>query len=210
MSERQTDGLQIAAERLVRIGELEMIHHLGESIDRIVIERERLADFTGGAAAAIGDHVGGHRCTKPAVFLVYVLDDALPAIAARKIEIDVGPFAAFLGEKPLEEQVHRNRIDGRDAQAVADGAVGRRPATLHQNPLLARVIHDVPHDQEIAGKVELLDEIELPRDLGACLVVIRAIPVAGTCFRDVPEKRYLGLAGRHRIGGKAVPRSAIV
>jgi hypothetical protein len=73
-----------------------MVHHLGESIDGIVFEGERFADFTGGAAAAIGDHVGGHRCAKPAVFLVDVLDDALAAIATRKIEIDVGPFAAFL------------------------------------------------------------------------------------------------------------------
>ena len=36
--ERQTDGLQIPAQRLVRIRELEMVHHLGQPIDRIVIE----------------------------------------------------------------------------------------------------------------------------------------------------------------------------
>jgi hypothetical protein len=48
------------------------------------------------------------------------------------------------------------------------------------------------------------DEIKLPRHLGARLVAIRAIPVAGTGVRDVPEKRHLGLAGRHRIRGKAI------
>jgi hypothetical protein len=41
-----------------------------------------------------------------AVLLVDVLDDALAPIAARQIEVDVGPLAALLREEPLEQQVH--------------------------------------------------------------------------------------------------------
>ena len=101
-----------------------------------LVERQRLAHLARGAAAAIGDDVGGHRRAEPAVFLVDVLDDALAAVAARQVEIDVGPLAALLRQEALEQQIHRDRIDGRDPEAVADGAVGRRPAPLHEDVLL--------------------------------------------------------------------------
>ena len=64
-----------------------------------------------------------------------------------------------------------DRIDRRDAQAVAHGAVGRRPAPLHEDVLLPAEIDDVPDDEEVAGEIELLDEIELARDLRPRLVV---------------------------------------
>ena len=72
----------------------------------VALEAERLADLARRAAAAIGDDVGGHRRAEPPVFLVDVLDDALAAIAARQIEIDVGPLAALLGQEALEQQIH--------------------------------------------------------------------------------------------------------
>ncbi len=132
-------------------------------------ERQRLADFARRAAAAIGDDVGGHRRAEPAVLLVDVLDDALAALAARQVEIDVRPLAALLREEALEQQVHRDRIDGGDAEAVADGAVGGRAAPLHQDVLLPAVVDDVPDDQEVAGEIELLDQVELTGDLRRAL-----------------------------------------
>ena len=102
-----------------------------------------------------------------AVLLVHVLDRPLAAIAARQIEIDVRPLAALFREKPLEQQIHPDRIDRGDAEAVAHGAVGRRAASLHEDVLLPAVIDDVPDDQEIAGEIELLDQIELALDLSA-------------------------------------------
>ena len=58
--------------------------------------------------------IAAPRC---AVLLVDVLDHALAAIAARQIEIDVGPLAALLREEALEQQLHPDRIDGGDAEA---------------------------------------------------------------------------------------------
>ena len=71
------------------------------------VELERLAHLARGALAAIGDDVGGHRRAVLAVLLVDVLDDLLAPIAARQIQIDVGPLAALLGKEALEEQLHR-------------------------------------------------------------------------------------------------------
>ena len=155
--------------RVGRIDELELVHHLGQPIDERWIEAQRLADLARGAASAIGDDVGRHAGAVPAVFLVDVLNDALAAIAARQIEIDVGPLAALFGQEALEEQLHADRIDRGDAEAVAHGAVGRRPAPLHEDVLLPAEIDDVPDDEEVAGELELLDEIELARDLRARL-----------------------------------------
>ena len=85
------------------------------------------------SASAVGDDVGGHRRAVLAVALVDVLDDALALIAARQVDVDVRPFAALFGEKALEEQVHPDRIDGGDAERVADRAVGRRAAPLAED-----------------------------------------------------------------------------
>ena len=164
------DLAQVALERVLRIDPLEVVHHLRQPIDLRRLERQRLAHFARGAAAAIGDHVGGHGDPRPgaavgAVLLVHVLDHPLAAIAARQIEIDVRPLAALLREEPLEQQIHADRIDRGDPEAVADGAVGGRAAPLHEDVVLPAVIDDVPDDQEVAGEIELLDQIELALDL---------------------------------------------
>ena len=185
-------------QRVGRIGELEVVHHLRQPIDLRGVEAERLAHFARGAPPAIGDDVGRHRRAEPAVFFVDVLDDPLAPIAARQIEIDVRPLAALLRQKPLEQQIHADRIDRRDAEAVADGAVGRRAAALHEDVVLAAEVHDVPDDEEVAGEIELLDEIELARDLGAGAIVIRPVAIARADLRHPAQKRRLRLAGRHR------------
>ena len=94
---------------------------------------ERFADFARGGAVAVGDDVRGHRRAVRAVLRVDVLDDFLALVARREIEVDVRPLAALLGQKALEEQLHLHRIDGGDAERVADRAVGRGAAPLHED-----------------------------------------------------------------------------
>ena len=52
-------------------------------------------------------------------------------------------------------------IDGRDAERVADRAVGRGAAALHEDVVRAAELDDVPHDQEVAGEIEPADDVEL-------------------------------------------------
>ena len=101
--ERQAGRLSVAPERLVRIGELEVVHRLRQPVDLGGVQRQRLTDVARGATTAIRDHIGGHRRPQAAIFLVHVLNDALAAVAARQIEVDVGPLAALLGEEALEQ-----------------------------------------------------------------------------------------------------------
>ena len=191
-------------QRVGRIDELEVVHHLREPIDLQRLEPERLADLARRASPAVGDDVGRHRRAEAAVFFVDVLDDALAPIAARQIEIDVGPFAPLFREEPLEQQIHPHRIDGRDPEAVAHGAVGRRPPALHEDVVLAAEIDDVPDDQEVAGEIELLDQIELARDLRAGAIGIRLVAFARADAGDLAQKGRLRVAGRHGIRREAI------
>ena len=188
---RHASRLQVARERVGWIDELEMVHRLREPIDLVGIDRQRFSDLARGTPAAVRDHVGGHRGAELAVALVHVLDGALAAIAARQIEIDVGPLAALFGEKALEEQVHADRIHRGDPEAVAHGAIGSRPSSLHEDVVLPAEIDDVPDNQEIAGEIELLDQIELARNLGPRAIVIGAVALARTDLREAAEKRDL-------------------
>ena len=79
----QADRREMPRQRIGRIGELEVVHHLREAIDLKRLEPERLPHFARGAPPAIRDDVGGHCRAQAAVFLVHVLDDPLAAIAAR-------------------------------------------------------------------------------------------------------------------------------
>ena len=83
---------------------------------------------------------------------VDVLDDLL-AVLVCEVDVDVGDFVAFLGEKALEEQIHADRIDGGDAERVADRRVGRRAAPLRQDAETLCLVRDVPDDEKVAGQI---------------------------------------------------------
>ena len=82
-----------------------------------------------------------------------------------KVDVDIGNLAALLGHEAFEEQVHLDRIDGGDAQRVADRRVRRRTATLAEHAELGRRAHDIPDDQEVSGEIHLGDQAELVLEL---------------------------------------------
>src|SRR5205085_10608177 len=121
-------------------------------------------------------------------------------------EVDVGPFAAFFGQEPLEQQFHLDRIDRGNPEAVADGTVRRGPSPLYEDVLLPAEIDDVPDDQEVAREIELRDQVELARDLSSRLVAIWPEALMRTDLRDVAEERHLRLSVRHRIFREAIAK----
>src|SRR2546422_6599745 len=105
-------------------------HEPGEPILHVAGQSEGLADLARRASASIRDHVGGHPGAETPVALIDVLDHGFATRSTREIEVDVGPLAARLGEEPLEQEFHADGIDRRDAERVADCAVGRRAAQI--------------------------------------------------------------------------------
>ncbi len=196
--------LEVTVEVVLGIHPFEVVHQLRQAVDAIGLDAQGLAHLARGTPPTVRDDVGGHARTMRAVLLVHALDDAFTAIAARQIEIDVGPLASLLREEPLEEQVHPHRVHRRDAEAVAHGAVCRRPTPLYKDAVLSAKIDDVPDDEEVPGEVELRDEIQLAGDLPPRTIVIRPVPLVRARLRDLPQKRHHRLARGHRIVGKTV------
>src|SRR5208283_4905489 len=128
-------------------------------VEGLGIKTQSLAHFARSHAAAIGDDIGGHGSAALAVAFVQILNHTLTLVAAGKIKIDVRPFAAFLGKKALEEQFHADGIDCGDAKRIADRAVGSRSSSLHQDVLFTTEADQIPDNQEVAGEVELFDEL---------------------------------------------------
>ena len=139
-----------------------------------------------------------------------MLDDALALVATGKVEIDVGPFAAFLRKKALEEQLHGNCVDGGDAERIADGAVGSRSAALDEDVLGSAKLDDVPNDQEIAGQIEFFDERELLFDLAVRALAegggegVWIIAIALALGDALAQERVHGFAGRDGVSGELV------
>ena len=156
----------------------EAIADAGQCIALLEREAEHARRVAHGTAPAVGDLLADHRSVFPTVALVHVLQHAL-ALAMGKVDVDVGWFTTIFAEETLEEQIHADRIDGRDAEAVADGGIGGRTATLTENSFATRVAHDVPHDQEVAGHVEAADHTQFVRDLLFLLRRARVAPALG-------------------------------
>ena len=78
---------------------------LREASDRLGIHSEHLAHLAHGHLDPVGDHVRGHRGAHPAVFVEDVLDDLLALVAGGKVDVDIRPLAAFLGEESFEEEI---------------------------------------------------------------------------------------------------------
>ena len=181
-----------------------MRHESGEPIDRRLGQPERLAHLAHRGAPAVAHDVGHHGGAVAAVLAVDVLDHLLAA-GVHDVEVDVRRLVPLARQEPLEQQLDPRRIDGRDPQAVADHRVGGRAAPLAEDALLPAVPDDLPHRQEIAAVVELVDQRQLPVDLladGHGHVVAEAL--ARAAERELAQPR-----GRRPAVGQPLGRIAV-
>ena len=171
---------------------------------RCRIEAQNFAGFARRRPSAIGDDVCRHRGAARSISLVDILNGAFALIAARKIQIDIGPFAAFFGKKTFEKQFHADGIDRRNSQHITDGAVRRRSASLNEDVVAPAELDDVPDDQEIAFERKLLDQLQFALDLFSVPFFVRAIALARSFIHAFSQERRHRLAVRHRIARELV------
>ncbi len=138
---------------------------LGEAVDGVEREAERLADFADRAAPAIADDGGGEAGAVAAVFLVDVLDDLLAPLVL-EIDVDVGRLLPLGADEALEQEIDAAGIDRGDAKHVADGRVRRRAAALAEDAARLGLAHDVVDGEEVGRVIELRDQGQLVRDEG--------------------------------------------
>ena len=147
-----------------RIERTVMGEQLRETVERGLRQTEHLADLAHRGAGAEAHDVRHHGGAVAAVLGVDVLDDLL-APRVHDVEVDVGRLTALARQEPLEQQLDPGGVDRRDAEAVADHGARGRAAALAEDPLAPAVPDDLPHGEEVAAVVELVDERELAVDL---------------------------------------------
>ena len=173
----------------------------GERRGRVLREPHGLAHVPRRAPPPVADDGGGEACAGAAVAAVDVLDHLLAPLVL-EVDVDVGGLAPLARDEALEQEVDLRRVDGGDAQAVADGGVGGRAPPLAEDVLLPGEAHDVVHGEEVGRVAELGDEPELVHqraaDLGRDAAGI-ALPGAGPGQRlQVLLRRAAGEAPARR------------
>ena len=173
----------------------------GERCGGVLRQPHGLAHVPRRAPPPVTDDGGGEAGACAAVAAVDVLDHLLAALVL-EVDVDVGGLAPLARDEALEQQVDLRRVDGGDAEAVADGGVGGGAPPLAEDVLLPGEAHDVVHGEEVGRVAELGDEPEFVHqraaDLGRNALGI-ALPGAGPGQRlQMPLRRG---AGGHRLVG---------
>ena len=175
----------------------------GQGRGDVLGQAQGLAHLADGHPRPEVDHRGGDGGPVPAIAAEEVLHDLLPALVL-EVDVDVRRLAPGLGDEAREQQVLvlLRRVDGGNAQAEADHGVGGRPAPLAQDALGPRPADDVVDGQEVVGKAQLLDEVELvlqgpPLTLAQSALEAPARPLPG----QVAQVLDGGLAGRDGLVG---------
>ena len=179
-----------------------MFEPLGQPVDLLGGHAQRAAHVADGGAGAVGDHFGRHAGPLAAIFLIEILQNFLAAFVL-EVDVDVGGFVPLAADEPLEQQVHPLGIDGSDAQAEADGRVGRRAAALAEDAAAAGEDDKVPDGKKVGLVVQLSDQLQLVLDEAPHLIghalrvaVPRAFPSQpGQIFqRRLPRRgEFLGI-----------------
>ena len=162
-------------------------------------EPERFADFANGAPRTIGNDRCGERRTLMAIAAIDVLNHFLAALML-EIDIDVGWLLAFGGDEAFEQQIDLGRIDGGDAECIADSGIRRRSPALTQDLLFVGDPHDVIDREKIGGDVQLTDQLQLFFQCGAN-IVRNAVGIAfgSTLPGEAGEMVIRRFAGQHRF-----------
>src|SRR5579885_1608448 len=67
-------------------------------------------------------------------------------------------IAAAWIQEPLEGEMVRQRLDGGDAQPIADERANGAAPALTENALCLGILHDVMHDQDVVGQAQVRDD----------------------------------------------------
>src|ERR1700722_15313134 len=109
----------------------------------------------------------------------------------------------------LEEQLHSNRINSRDFEAITDSGVRRAAASLHENVVLFAEANDVPNDKEVPGEAQFGNQFEfmfhlLLRALDQVTVVLGTVTTFNALGNALLKKAVHRLAVWHRVARELI------
>ena len=144
---------------------------------------------------------------RPCLAYTYWMTSSRPV--ALDVDVDVRRAVAFGRQEALEQQPQLDGVGGGDAEGVAHRRVGGRPPALAEDVRAPAELDEVPHDEEVAGEAELLDDRQLavdrlPRPVpeGGIVVrrplAVRAVTAVRALLDDAAEVLHLGQPVRAR------------
>ena len=95
-----------------------------------------------------------------AVSLIDVVDHVVPQPPA-EVHVEVGEVLPALVQETLEWQVEADRVHVRDAERIRHERARSGAAASDGGTELARMPHDVGHDQEVVREAQPDDQVEL-------------------------------------------------
>ncbi len=119
--------------------------------------------------------------------------DHFAAPVHAEVHVDIRHRHALGIQEPLEEQHVLHRIDIRNLHRIGHQRSRRRSAPRsHGNAMIARVLDEVPHNQEVARVLHLLDDADLVLEPRLILLQLSSVrtPRSSSC-RTAVSSRFL-------------------
>ena len=142
-----------------------------------------------------------------AVLFLDVLDHLAAALLA-EVDVDIGRLPPALVQEPLEQQIVGQRADVAQIQGVGHQRTDARSAGRGRNVLRTGEAHEVPHDEEVVGKPQLVDHAQLAvhagHDLFRQFAVDDPLGIAGVSLFQAGKDQLMEKILRGRSIGRAV------
>src|SRR5579875_1956096 len=162
-------------------------HQLRDTVHITIWHIERTAHIFDGGLCCHRIEGDDLRHLLAAILSCNVLNHLTPPVHA-EVNINVRHGDTLRVQKTLKEQLILERINICDLHHIPNERSCRRPSTWsHRNVVLTRITDEVPHDQEITGKLHLLNDGNLtlqPR------FVLRNLMPQQTAVLQMPDRGF--------------------
>ncbi len=109
-----------------------------------------------------------------AILLLNVADHLIALVLA-EVDVEVRHRHTFRVEKPLKQQAEPQRIEIGDRQRIRNQRTRTRTAPRpHRNAVRLRPLDEVGHDEKVAGKLHLRDDVDLEREARPVVLLAKA------------------------------------
>ena len=203
---RQAAALRQCADRRADFAHRAVRQPPGEVVHLAGRHAKDFGDLADGQASVHGDEAAnhGHAGALPApgrhmLGSPVLVDVAEQLVAARAADINVNvrAIAALLVEEAFEVQPPAQRANAGNPQAVGHDGARRRAARHRRNAAPPRLLHNVPHQQEIGRQVQLFDHFQLVRQPRQHLGPQKPIPLPRAFEAQLPQIGKRRLARGH-------------
>ena len=143
-------------------GDVQFIgHHLGNGIHERIGQIHNTSHITDDTLGCQGTERNDLHHLVVAVFSAHIIDDFLSPFEA-EVHINIGHGHTFRIQETFKQQIIMNGINVGDLQTIChDTSRSGTSSRSHRNPVLFRIVDEIPYDQEIVHISHSADDTQL-------------------------------------------------